>query len=85
MKWIKTHKDGIGEYMVNLNRIDAYDYINANQFIKLKNTDHKDYNSFKMYGSYLKLYINGSEIELSGEEADQVYKILSTKTNKTKG
>jgi hypothetical protein len=73
MKW--TSKNG--EWNIDLTKVDAYRYIKAVEFVKTKETDHPAFNTFKMYGNHLCLYINGSEIELNGEDADSVYNILN--------
>lgn len=63
--------------MVNLDRVDAYEYIDALDFIKNQQPDHPAYNMFKMHGNYIRVYVNGAPLEFTGAEADEVYKILN--------
>jgi hypothetical protein len=73
MKW----KNANNHTMINLDKVDAYEYIVAEDFVKTVNIDHPLLNTFKMCGNYLKLYVNGATIELYQNEADEVYKMLS--------
>ena len=73
MQWKSDNR----KRMVDLSRVDAYEYTSAKEFIDKKDPSHPLYNSFKMHGNYIKLYLNGAIIEFHGEEADQIYNLLN--------
>ncbi len=68
MKWITKSKDEV--IMINLDRIDAYEYFIIDEPPK------------KIHGNHMRVFVNGSLIELNGDAADDLYNMLNaTETN----
>ena len=63
--------------MIDLTQVDAYEYCDADDFIRTSPTDHPLFNKVKMCGSTLKLYVKGAVIILTGCEAAEVYNMLN--------
>ena len=63
MRWKIENKDIVT--MIDLDRVDAYEYVIIDEPGK------------KIHGNHMRVFINGSRIELNGEDADNLYNMLN--------
>ncbi len=68
--------------MLNLEAVNGYVFIPARDYID-QNPEDENVNDFKMHGDRIELIIGGTPYVFRGEEAKEIYDMLSGNTVKS--